>query len=1386
METKNTHLYNESPDFSFGEKRFLHMAEPVPEGPKPQGEAPKDEKEQLKFEDEKITAFVDKINKAAGKEIFDAKKILENNPYRDALADFLAKFKKEDFDFDMVVVNSNRMKALSLIKKGEDPKFYCDIVNGINTDAYLALFWPTISPKLDKVLAGKNITPPLIELAVDKKTSEFREAVLLVAQDKEVDKEVLEKVLKELDELRPQLNAEAAKTRITERARIRLELLKKEVKKGEKPGEKHAKPVETEKPDVKKPGKPAEPEKPKEGEVKLPETCPLTDEKFAEVLNSRVKQREIDQLKLNILREGNKINAQKWDHTTLDGIKQVYSDCKNVGININDPFYQTFFATLANALDLKKNPHLADAKYKVWFQDPASHMKELEGLSPDASRFAKAYQHLQYLKGVFLTQDDEQLKVLAAQKDLDSDVVGETVTSFVRNNLSKFNKAIRENDYATAGLYAAGAYALYKAYQKFAGGGHEGKKDGIDFGKWLTYGAAIYMGNKFLKNAGYDVLKMSGMKAHDFEVKGTPLAAMDKILRTHPEFNTTFKDIDYEVVLRVSEASLVDLDELYKESNIHGIKFIHPSQFPSHFADLARVWPFDMGMGEKGLSEYTGMANTKLTPSQREYIRVGQQLYKVAFALRTSYNETLKKDHPAYAGKSYEDVLKDPTYSLGKVRHLLGAIVGYAPGERKRGLFGSAESIDKVDAVLQEAFAGKEVGLFLERQVAKTGHFEGKIRGFPVVFVLTDKSVYRVYLKGNYEGLDKPGVNFCSEIPADAGNERDLAVEGTIKAIDAKVAEFLSMLNFGQQKAAKPVYKNGEWVAEVTLPGAEEFGIEAQSTEAVIEIWPDGKGLILRTKLGGTRINVSETIARSRSIDFVLIPKIVGQKKFHALRPLGNAGMLKIKDDTPGDKKFDLLIGDTGLFVTVEYDSEKKIFSLADKDQEETVVSDPRFVKAYVDAVEGDKNFELNKNIADVKKLITDACPEGFVGHFFQSLVGDKLKSPLGGFNLDALSGTVPEYFAEMVLETSRAQVFARAGHMMLKKKTFESIDKIYTETFEDFNSKLVSLRDTIATENAKLGRKGEKWDRDLFMTRVIDPLRNTSARSATYAHMKADFEYTAYGLAGGLLKKSDLSRRSHLVAGKLMGVFVYHTAHLDNRKYKGKLIDLDRLPPQGEKVDKDSLRGYAYLNYMEYVKTEIFNKAQIASSESRLDSVPNASANGFWQIKDFEEWFGSKPDYAPLNPLDTQPGYKHEVGHKSGEHSELDKALIKEYDKTVAFLLNVYGPDVLDFHEIENYLREASQGAEEDNLGIFVVYEKNEETVCKIWRITDNIALLSNKKRSLRIQLIQREIDKFVEFVFTAKDERTGKLRFFSTKPSLNARILQRWPWLDRLNPFS
>lgn len=909
--------------------------------------------------------------------------------------------------------------------------------------------------------------------------------------------------------------------------------------------------------------------KDKEAEKKFQESIKVklsTDEFLKKDMTEQTNK--LDWLRINRTRQNINLNAQTWDHSTPEGLAKIKKDFVNLGI-MNDPkdaaYYGTMFAVLSGAAD-KSNPYFAenDGAYIVAFKSPTDgkSREDISGLVAKGNfmggeAYLKAFDSLTQVRARLMVQDTNQRETSGAEAKQGVDPIGTTAVDFVKSNVSVLQKAARDRDYATLGIYAVGAYALWKTVgaKLFGGGGHgdahgaHGGGGGFDIKTWAMWGAAIYGADKLLKNAGYDVLKMAGFKDMNSEVKGTPMESMQNILSQSAVAKET-ADLDYGIVLKMSKQKLTDLDSFLKSSKTSGVdKFIHPREFPDLFPDLKNAWPFkkDQDINKPG------------DAVEREYARVGHQLYKLALALPVVYEKTLFKEHEKYKGLTYEKMLTDPVRNNLKVWELLEAARQYAPESVGSGFLSGrkpqeieAKMLAGTDKVLENN------GFTLDKTTELkpgSGHIAGKLKGFPIVVVAV-KEGYRIYLQSDYN--DKLGYNATPGtkfkfIPLEGGKR---GAEEAVKRVEDRMGELLKKLQEKNKNIGGLTYESGEWKATTKFKGAADLGVTEKENASTI-VKPD--------ELGQMLILDGETSAE-KYVERNVLGRLIEQREFKALGYFATAGKLKIDEGTPEDGLFKVKIGKKGIEAVIKYDKDSKQFSFEPSSQEQSLLKGGSgFAEELGDVM---KDNQEMVNVTDSWKKLIENAPESYFFNLFQNIpewfTKATLADPTRGLGLKGFTGSIPKNYTLGLIETQKALVISKlVGSIESTTNLGEVADKIntiYTPALKD----LEQQRDIFSAQITQKRADGDHYTGDDFKSGVFGKISEIGIQSNDYKSWYRQFvdqTYAHYGM-------DDLRKGNAVKAADLVKVFSYYTSAVDDPSMDGANLNLSLSSTEKANVD--------------------------------------------------------------------------------------------------------------------------------------------------------------------------------------------------------------------------
>lgn len=1146
-----------------GEKRFVYK------GGKPKGGLGEAPETAGKSPSGYAKEFLGIINN-----IVDPAKIEQaylTNPYREALDDHVKDFTDDDLDFawePKVTAHEITIKTL----KGVEYPIPAD------TDYYKALVWPKTLENLLKIFEGQTLDTILIHIALVKGSENLIQILdrAALGEDK-VDEALKRDALAEMEALKPLLKARPDRdlTKLDAKAR-RVALRKVE-----------ALPVTAAKAPTPAPEKP---------------TMDLKTFSEESIKNTT----RLDELKIIGRREGDKIDSTKWDHTNLASIDIAEQEMTALGI-FESPssrdYYRTVLDILRNAAIGSDNPYLSEnnGQYAKYFRDPIRYKKELnnfpkKGKFWGGAEFFRAFDAFKDLKAKVSVMASEQDYTLDKQRGMDGNEAVDKVMSFAKDNLNKFRKAIKERDYSTAATYALGGYLLYKAYQKlFAADGPMGK-----FNTAFLYLGAAYAGNIFLKNAGYDVLKMAGFKNENYEVEGTPMEVMRNILRKDKLAREEVADIDYRVVLRVADIRLTDLQENYEKAHGEGLSFIDPGAppFDEIFGqEISSLTPYDIGAAKEDLSETSGASDIKLNSAQREYRRLGRQLYKIAKGMKIVYNETLINDHPEYKNLSYEDMLRKSHGKMAKVRHLFSAISSYgAPNPDKMSRHGR----DKATLELTSAFENVPDSKFhLSGNELGPMQYEGRIMNYPVVFVYDTEGGdgYKVYLRNQWQGVEAPGAGFMSKIPlTDDEAVREIAAKKATEGVKVRMVEMLQKLdNIGGKQIWDPTKTKGanleqlmtavnfdgtNWKTKIKLPGAVKKGVQGGEEEATITPSLDGTILYLETK-SGVKINVDENAEKQNPLSLALLPKLVSQREFKALAVFSDAGRLRIDYTDPNDEKLDLIIGNRNLKVQLKFvpdptpagakpDPTKGKYEFVSPTAEAELLKPGSGFSEELKEVLGESQ-KLKEITEDWTKLVRNT-PEKYFTHLLTSIPNWWNQATwdewFRGFRAKDLTGSVPKNYTLGLIEAQKNFILYSLGNKISGATKLSDVSAAVSDDFNPAVRDLDYLMHEYSNLRTAQDGAGEKFSEEEFKSKVLTPLMETGVKSTDYKDWYKKFADRMFLLTGG----DDFRKTGSLKAKALVDVFTFYTSVVDDEGHDGASLSM-KLTPQDitdfENLDK-------------------------------------------------------------------------------------------------------------------------------------------------------------------------------------------------------------------------
>lgn len=1150
---KNKKLQFDLKGFSLGfrEKRLIFDDLP-PEGV-----------EAVRLSDEEVKAnqLIEKICVVLpGKD----KGILKDNPFKKDFVKFAAGV-KDDF------------KAVDSSKNGQLLLVFDPLNSALNVtisgEAYAALFWKEIKVKMDDLFKVNKFPEGLYVFAGEKDFPAFTKLALILAEGKTPTQEEIDAAAKELEANRAKLREPGEAETARERGKIAM---KREVKKERILAAREV------------------------------ETSELRDEMKKEV--AAVMAYKIDKWKIAVIGRSNKIDATRWSSSlgSQDGLVALREEWKELEIYEEDTFFKGLFAQLAKASDEDFLQHRSDQE-KIYYMDPTEHLEKLKSIDP---AFAEAVSFFLAVRDVAMKQDTWRENLGKNVQEKNELTIAEETTKVVKANLLKFRDALRDRDYATAGVYVVGIFAMYKAYNLLP----EGKRGTIS--KAFYWGAALGTAHLLAKNAGFDVLKKLGINSLDHDIKGTSLESLYHL--RIPEM-TNVNDHT------VRDAALININSLYQKyllTNKPGShKFIDPALFPDSFKEFQGMSPAEID--QKG----------SLDLKQKNYEKTGQELYWLVVSMEKAYNKTLKAKY----GKSFGEVIADdPTLSKSSVLDFATMMMNFANfGEDKQDITVSTEYSKKLRERFEPIFTNIGFGMDSVEIKEHPGAYYATIKGYPVVIRRDrDTKDYLIFDRGEFDkanGVVDKTTGILGKIPYE-GDATPLVREIEM-AIDGKMATLVSMFVTGSKDSitiATPNFENGFWFSELTYKRAKIHKGENVPVKVKIVSY-DGNSLNIEHLNGSTLIHVQDVTDKANLHGSVALSQLVTQREttvdgksttdFSPLMYFYKTGKLIFVDTNPDDHKFQIRIGNVKIegkdSFEVEFDENTGTWKFTDDipDLEEKLLKDHTFRKELGETLMEDKRMkEAMQSLSD----LVEHTPEAYLVHFFSSIPNwfknATLHYPLRGIELKNITGPIAKNYMRMLLQAKKEAFRSSLASALDNAGKFADVQNKVGQTIVPAISGLEKLASTFAGLNTENYKKGDKFSEEGFMADILKPLMEVGINGEDYKDWYTKFvdtTFTDFGL-------DDIRQGRAIKAADLVKVFSYYTAAIDNEDIDGANLSL--LPAdEKEKPDEYAkmLRYKKAAAYVNYVAGAI-SMRRGRTNNFEKEPVPNPTAWGLTSFKDF------------------------------------------------------------------------------------------------------------------------------------------------------------------------
>lgn len=1023
----------------------------------------------------------------------------------------------------------------------------------------------------------------------------------------------------------------------------------------------------------------------------------------------------LQRLDLNKAREDNEVDPTTFDISNEVGLKRVCDTFVQLGLSEVHVKWMEENLKLAFSQEILKKPNPADA---TLLQNP-----ELVGNDAKIAQlypvFHQAYLYYKTVKETLIEQRNFQVTGIDNRRKMNEDPIFNKAVTHLQSAYDRLAVAVENRDYATMGMYAAGFYAMYKVWGRIAA-----SKTGGSIKTALIWGTAIYCGTHILAP---DVAKKIFGGGTSTDIKGTALENL----------KNNMGDVGFKSMQEMTTAALIapaHVKDLYepltadpKSSQYEMIQLTNPG-IQRCFPELASVGPL-----------YPD-SKKHFTAEENLYMETAKILYRNARGLETAWQKNVQPR----AKVSFKDRFLSDNAADYTIEQVYDALTPYAANYRER--FWDASLTNEARKDLSGVFKDSDA---LHIPVSGSGNnLFGNFMGFPVVIrrndnAATDKREYRIALASDPEKvvvtIDAEAEKLAKESDS---SYKSPAAEELRTAVKERMDELIGRVSISNDTASKSVhYVNGHWEAtQIAIAGNEEFDVAAHEESITVTPFPDGRGV--QFKMLGSRFTavVDEKLAENYQISIPILMDLMQQKEFKPLNIFYKQKTVEFEDPRTGDHKFILKIAGIPLEFTYnkgEKDKDKK-YSLDNPEKVSDLIKTQEFQDSYVEARGASEEFK----VFDEMKKYVSYMPENYFLYFWEGLghwfTDASYDAPFSGLSTDFLSGSLPDYYTEILIKSKKEQMLNVLRSKLADCKTFSDIN----EAEKDVEDRLQWVRSYSKEVLEKSAPKsGKTWGRKELMTEILEPLKDAGLRSMRYKNNFKRFETVIFREFSS--KGSDLSSTTHEVASRVLATYSYYTAPLDEKSFDN--VNGDGTLP--EDVRKKDL-------YMREVESTIELKLkEFLSDGGRPENIPSPQ-NPLWGIKSYKVWAKENPDALPLDPM--------EEG-KKWEHNPNTKYDPDNLSPLEAVLSNAY------FDVFEEIIKDPE--ANSANLQAFMdrYYEKR-----------------ANGTSQLRI-----DTDRICSYARTLKEQKSAitsyarRFRYYLLDPSNERKFWINMNWKDRRDKY-
>ena len=833
--------------------------------------------------------------------------------------------------------------------------------------------------------------------------------------------------------------------------------------------------------------------------------------------------------------------------------------------------------------------------------------------------FYLALEYYRTVKGILEVQRSGHVQLKENRQKMDEDPLFTKAFDTLKGAGNRLQEAYNEGDWATVGMYAAGFYAFYKLYKKYADKNSKIKDA-------LIWGTAIYCGVNIFAP---DVAKKVFGGGRHADVKGTALEKLQGM-----GIATEMKEMMISVQLapaRVKDVyNALGTDHASAE---HEMIQLNAPGIAQYFPGLSHLGPLLPGQKDQFSTE------------EKLYIETGRALYRNALGFQAAWTKHVQPDDPSW---TFDKVFLSDTGPDYAMSSLYASLRDY--GSNAIDMPWSAPLRDRAAGDLESIFGEEDV--WVEREGSQN-HLDIKVRGCPMVVRVSTTTTkprrreYQFLLPNEAEA----GMDSNLKIIANDKRSEGAGRDSVYAKIQHRMDTLLNYLKVSDPTAPRKVKYNtlnGRWEATIAISGSGEYETKATPRKFVVTPYEDFSGLHGDAGKGGGYVEISEKIAKESHVATSVLYDVMNSKEFKPLGVFWGTQQVDFYDYPEEDGTFQLTFAHNK-DLTIDFLYKDGVYTTPGTQELANVLGSTEFKDAYVEARAEGKDFGVFNDMAE---FVESNMNQEYHIYIWQGMAhwftGASLDAPIDGLSTEFMSGSIPDYYTQTLITAKKAQLLGILRHRLENADTMEELRQAEVEVRGRLD-KVEAVYNAIMRKEKPGG--GKAWARNEFMEKIIEPIKDAGLVSYRY---KGIFKRCESRIFQEIARSgSDVKPNMHIIAGKVLAAFANKTSHLDDPL-------MDDLEDGGLLPEEVRLRD----NYCQWAEDRVMEKATFFMNKygALPQNIPVAHSTQ-WEIPSYDEWLlddGLRTAHA-LDPMEMKERLRHDPT-SGGSLSPLEKEIKAAY----------------------------------------------------------------------------------------------------------------------------